>query len=84
VLSKIPRRQTSRSYPDAPAGGILHRHLHVLLAPLPGLEVEPLRLEIVGGRRLQAVEEGKKVVSGGNHRVVRIDPAGEGSTRETT
>src|SRR6185295_5189153 len=46
------------------AGGILHRDLHVVLRTLPGLEVEPLALEVVGGQRLQPIEEGEDFVVG--------------------
>jgi hypothetical protein len=63
------------------AGGILHRHLHVLLPALPGLEVEPLGFEIVCGRGLQAVQQGQEVVGRGNRHLFRIDPAGDGITR---
>jgi hypothetical protein len=51
VPAACPVRDTEdrhASFGVGKAGGILHRDLHVVLGPLPRLEIEPLRLEIVG------------------------------------
>lgn len=63
-------------------GGILHRDLHVLLGSLPGLEVEPLGFEVVGGRGLQAVQDRKEIVDSGNRHLFRVDPERDGITRD--
>jgi hypothetical protein len=67
-------RPSSRSVGDAEdnhaslgvreAGGILHRDLQVFPGPLPRLEVEPLRFEIVGWGGVQPVEKGEDVLAG--------------------
>src|SRR6185295_15173688 len=47
------------------ASGVLHRQLHIFLRALPGLEVEPLRLQLISGCGIQAVEEGQDLLAGG-------------------